>query len=64
MSTKQNNHIERSEKAIQKDTTGYCMQMGSAYCTNECPNKCNDRFQKLIDNLFENMREKDIATRQ
>ncbi|MBP1762575.1 MAG: hypothetical protein H6Q64_2117 [Firmicutes bacterium] len=64
MITKQNKHIGRSEKAIQNETTGYCMQMGSAYCTNECPNKCQDRFQNLIDKLFENMRDNDIGARQ
>jgi len=64
MGTKQSKHIKKAENGMQKETTGYCMQMGSAYCTNECPNKCNDRFQNLIDKLFENMSENDIGTRQ
>lgn len=64
MSTKQNNQIEKFEEAIQKETTDYCMQMGSAYCKNECPNKCQDRFQNLIDKLFENIKDNDIGTRQ
>jgi len=64
MSTKQNIHSERSEKATQRETAGYCLQMGSDYCKNECPNKCQDRFQNLIDKLFENMRDNDIGARQ
>ena len=64
MSTEPKKPIEKSEKALQKETTGYCLQMGSEYCKNECPNNCNDRFQNLVDKLFEDMKGNKIGNKQ
>lgn len=46
------------ESAKQSEKTNiapqeYCMQLGSSYCRNECPNGCYDNFQALINKLFE-----------
>lgn len=57
-------HDEATGKAVNMETTGYCLQMGSNYCKNECPNQCHDRFQDLIDKLFEDAIEKNIGARE
>jgi len=46
------------EQAVQceeakKELPGFCMQLGSDFCKNECPNGCYDKFQNLINKLFD-----------
>lgn len=61
---KENNHNQTRSKAITSETSGYCLQMGSKYCKNECPNQCYGRFQDLIDKLFENAMEINTDARE
>lgn len=49
--------VDQSEET-KKESPGYCLQLGSKFCKNECPNGCYDKFQNLINKLFDTQKEK------
>lgn len=55
MSPETGKDSETEKETASKETTGYCLQLGSEYCRNECPNKCYEQFQEQIDKLFAGM---------
>ncbi|NLB53026.1 MAG: hypothetical protein GX808_08830 [Syntrophomonadaceae bacterium] len=56
MTVKPEKNIDASKEAtINEPTEYYCLMLGSSYCKKECPNRCYDQFQKLIDKLFPKM---------